>query len=86
VGPDDGAEAAAMGSPGRSENCRIREFWLKNSFLGANEPTLETLAAMRQQHFRTPAVFATKTSHLATQDADYEELLKAPNWFAQLTS
>ena len=26
MGPDDGAETAAMGSPGRSENCRIREF------------------------------------------------------------
>ena len=27
VGPDDGAEAAAMGSPGRSENCPIRGFF-----------------------------------------------------------
>ena len=31
---------------------------------------------MRQERFRIPAVYATKPSHLATQAADYEELLQ----------
>ena len=71
------AAQAAGGCP-RHQQLRTlaTQLGLKNSFLGANEPTLETLAAMRQQHFRTPAVYATKTSHLATQGADYEELLQ----------
>ena len=71
------AAQAAGGCP-RHQQLRTlaTQLGLKNSFLGANEPTLETLAAMRQQHFRTPAVFATKQSHLATQGADYEELLQ----------
>ena len=48
---------------------------LKNSFLGANELMLEVAAAMRQQRYHTTAVF-TKTSHLPTQGADYQELLQ----------
>ena len=71
------AAQAAGGCP-RHQQLRTlaTQLGLKNSFLGANEPTLETLAAMRQQDFRTPAVFATKQSHLASQGADYEELLQ----------
>ena len=71
------AAQAAGGCP-RHQQLRTlaTQLGLKNSFLGANEPTLETLAAMRQQDFRTPAVFTTKQSHLASQGADYEELLQ----------
>ena len=70
----------AQAHPGRTRHQSLRAqakaLGLKNSFLGSNELVLETVVAMRQQGFRTPAVFTTKTSHLAAQGSDYQALLQ----------
>jgi len=70
----------AQAHPGRTRHQSLRAqakaLGLKNSFLGSNELVLETVVAMRQRDFRTPAVFTTKTSHLAAQGSDYQALLQ----------
>lgn len=75
VGP---MASQAAGACPRHQQLRTlaTQLGLKNSFLGSNQLTLEAVAAMRQQRFRTPAVVMTKASHLATQGAEYEELLQ----------
>ena len=70
----------AQAHPGRTRHqslrAQARALGLKNSFLGANELVLETVVALRQRGFRTPAVFTTKTSHVAAQLSDYQALLQ----------
>ena len=71
------AARAGGGSPRHQQLRQLAtQLGLRNSFLGANRLTLEAVAAMRQECFRIPAVCATKPSHIATQGADYKELLQ----------